>query len=33
LAVQQEAIVMITRAGNVTVPLTQIQRAVKALRW
>ena len=33
LAVQPEAIVMITRAGNVTVPLTQIQRAVKALRW
>ena len=33
LAVQLEAIVMITRAGNVTIPLMQIQRAVKALRW
>ena len=33
LAVQPEAVVMITQAGNVTIPLTQIQRAVKALRW
>ena len=33
LAVQPGAVVMITQAGNVTIPLTQIQRAVKALRW
>jgi ribosome maturation factor RimP len=32
LAVQSEAIVVTTRAGNVTVPLTQIRSAVKAVR-
>ena len=32
LAVQSEAIVVTTRAGNVTVPLTQIRSAVKAIR-
>ena len=33
LAVQHEAIVVTTAAGNVTVPFGQIQRAKKALRW
>lgn len=32
LVVQPEALVLVTRAGNVTVPLTNIQRAVKAIR-
>ena len=33
LAVQTQAIVLKTPAGNVTVPLTQIRGAKKALRW
>jgi ribosome maturation factor RimP len=33
LAVQTHAIVLKTPAGNVTVPLTQIRGAKKALRW
>ena len=33
LAVQHEAIVVTTPAGNVTIPFGQIQRAKKALRW
>ncbi len=33
LAVQPEAIVMKTPAGNMTIPLTQIGRAKKVLRW
>jgi len=33
LAVQHEAIVLTTNRGNVTVPLTDIQTAKKALRW
>jgi len=33
LAVQHEAIVVTTAAGNVTIPFNQIQRAKKALRW
>ena len=33
LAVQQEAIVLKTREGNVTIPLAQIRTAKKALRW
>ena len=33
LAVQEEAVVLITRAGNVTIPLTNIQRALKAIHW
>ena len=33
LAVQPEAIVLKTGAGNVTLPLTQIRSAKKALRW
>lgn len=33
LAVQTEAIVVKTGAGNLTVPMAQILRAKKALRW
>ena len=33
LAVQHEAIVLKTGAGNITVPFTQIRAAKKALRW
>ena len=33
LAVQHEALVLTTSAGNVTIPFTQIQRAKKALQW
>ena len=33
LAVQHEAVVITTPAGNVTVPFERIQRARKALRW
>lgn len=33
LAVQPEAIVVKTGAGNLTVPLTQIRAAKKTLRW
>jgi ribosome maturation factor RimP len=33
LAVQPEAVVLKTAAGNVTIPLAQIQRAKKAIRW
>ena len=33
LAVQQEAVVLKTREGNVTIPLAQIRTAKKALRW
>ena len=32
LAVQHEAIVVTTRSGNVTIPLTQIRSATKAIR-
>ena len=33
LAVQPEAVVFTTPAGNVTVPLTSIQMAKKTIRW
>ncbi len=33
LAVQVEAIVLMTDAGNVTIPLTQIRSATKAIEW
>lgn len=33
LAVQPEAIVLVTDAGNVTIPLTQIRSAVKAIEF
>ena len=33
LAVQEAALVVITPSGNVTVPLAEIQRATKAVRW
>ena len=33
LAVQPEAVVVKTEAGNVTVPLAQIQTAKKTIRW
>ncbi len=33
LAVQPEAIVLVTDAGNLTVPLAQIRSAVKAMEW
>jgi ribosome maturation factor RimP len=33
LAVQPEAVVIKTIAGNLTVPLQQVQKAVKAIRW
>lgn len=33
LAIQREAVVIKTSAGNMTVPKTQIQFAKKALRW
>lgn len=33
LAVQEAAVVLITRRGNLTIPLTQITRAQKAIRW
>lgn len=33
LAVQPEAIVLKTTSGNITVPLSQIRLAKKALRW
>ncbi len=33
LAVQAEAIVLKTTAGNITLPMTQIRHAKKAVRW
>lgn len=33
LAVQHEAIVVTTQGGNITIALSDIQRAKKALRW
>ena len=33
LAVQQEAVVLKTGAGNLTIPFAQIRTAKKALRW
>ena len=33
LAVQPEAIVLMTEAGNVTIPLTHIHSAMKAIQW
>ena len=33
LAVQDEAVVVTTSTGNVTIPLAQIQRATKAIRF
>ena len=33
LAVQPEAIVVVTDAGNVTIPLAHIRTAVKAIAW
>jgi len=33
LAVQPEAIVVTTTAGNVVIPLAKIQRALKAVKW
>ena len=33
LAVQPESVVLQTPAGNLTVTLAEIQRAVKALKW
>ena len=33
LAVQHEAVVITTPAGNVVIPLGQIQKARKAVKW
>jgi ribosome maturation factor RimP len=33
LAVQQDAIVVTTQGGNITIAMSDIQRAKKALRW
>lgn len=33
LSVQDEAVVLITRFGNLAIPFRQIRRALKAVRW
>ena len=33
LSVQDEAVVLITRFGNLAIPFRQIRRALKAIRW